>query len=329
MTPEISVLLPVRDGEEHLRAAIDSIRAQTCTDWELIVIDDGSVDASAQIALSYGDPRIRLLRQSGQGISRALNHGLASATGVFLARMDADDLSAPTRLAQQARLLRDQPDVVCVGCSFEVLTEDGAHDSWRGVALDDAALRRTLRSQSVYCHGSVMVRRSSLVLVGGYRTEWEPAEDYDLWLRLAGVGRLAALPEALYRHRSNPHGVSAGAAARQQDAALTLSRQARLATAPPTLAEAGRWRSSTLPDLPQRPEITRAVIDAFRHGAVAATADAPLGPALLAWAAALTVEPGAAARLRVARRALRALVRRARDGGPAGGSGRSPHPGVP
>ena len=295
-------------------------------------MDDGSVDESAQIALSYADPRIQLLRQSGQGISQALNHGLTRARGTFIARMDADDLSAPTRLARQSQLLRDRPDVVCVGSAFEVITDDGRHDSWRGIALHDAALRRTLRSQSTFCHGSVMLRRTSLVLVGGYRTEWEPAEDYDLWLRLAGVGQLAALPEVLYQYRSNPLGVSAGAASRQQDAALTLSRQARLATVAPTLAEAGQWRSSALPelpDLPHRPELVRAVLVSFRHGAVAATADAPLRQAALAWAAALRVTPGAAERLHLVRRALRALVRRALDGGPAGGSGRSPGPDGP
>ena len=204
--PEVAVVLPVRNGEQYLRQAIDSMLGQSFRDFELVVVDDGSTDGSVAVATAVEDPRLRLVRQEPLGLVEALRRGLAETTAPLVARMDADDLSLPTRLERQVDSLAG--DVALVGCGFEAIDEEGrVTGSWL-LPVDDGALRRRLLLRNPFAHGSVVFRRDAVAQAGGYRADYGANEDYDLWRRVAREGRLAARPEVLYRYREHPDAVT-------------------------------------------------------------------------------------------------------------------------
>ncbi len=212
MTPAVSILMPVRNEEPYLPAALHSISAQTCTDWELVVVDDGSSDATPDIlALAAAqDSRIRVIRRTGGGLVAALNDGLASCRAPLLARMDGDDISHPRRLERQVAYLVSHPDVGLVATGFCHFPRSSlkqgmlGYEEWQNGLLDHEAIMRDLFVESPFVHPSVMIRRHLLVNIGGYRDcGW--AEDYDLWLRLAQTGtRFSRLPDQLFFWRDHP-----------------------------------------------------------------------------------------------------------------------------
>lgn len=212
IAPRVSILLPYRDAAATLAAALDSLAAQTLHAWECLLIDDGSRDASAAIAAAYADrdPRFRLLRAGG-GIVDALNRGIAAAQAPLLARMDADDLALPGRLARQAALFDDDDQLTVAGCLVECFPADHVTDgmrryvAWLNSLIEPAAIRDALFVESPIAHPSAMMRRAAVLAAGGYR-DLDGPEDYDLWLRLllAG-GRAAKVPEVLLRWRES-HG---------------------------------------------------------------------------------------------------------------------------
>lgn len=204
--PEVSIVLPVRDGERYLREAIDSVLAQTFEDFELVVVDDGSTDRSPAIGQVVADPRVRLVSQEPLGLVEALRRGLAETTAPVVARMDADDVSLPTRLERQLAALSEE--VALVGCGFEAMDEQGRQIASWLLPPDDASLRRRLLLRNPFAHGSVLFRREAVDRAGGYRTDYGANEDYDLWRRVARVWRLAAVPEVLYRYREHPDAVT-------------------------------------------------------------------------------------------------------------------------
>lgn len=206
--PNVTVLMSVFDGARHLRAAIKSVLDQTQEDFELLIIDDGSTDSSAAIVARFKDSRIRLLRQTNRGLVASLNRGISEARGSLIARLDADDLSNPTRLEKQSAFLDAHPAIVMVGSSVAVLdSENRALGSYQ-LLLNDPELRAELLLRNPFAHGSVMYRTSEVRSVNGYRKEYPHAEDYDLWRRLARVGKMANIADLLYTYRENPAGVS-------------------------------------------------------------------------------------------------------------------------
>ncbi len=197
--PPVSILMPVYNAERHLDAAIDSILAQTYTDFELLIIDDGSTDKSLEIVRSYRDKRIRILAAPHQGLVATLNAGLSEARGAFVARMDADDLSTPRRIEKQVEYLHRRPDTALVGSWARLVDEAGEPTGtcW-AEPIGGRHLYLGLCSSNQFIHGSTMFRRDAALAVGGYRAAFVTAEDYDLWLRLGEVGELANIPESLY-----------------------------------------------------------------------------------------------------------------------------------
>jgi len=210
--PAVSVLMPVRNEERYLAQAIDSIRKQTLQEWELIAVDDGSVDATPAILAqaAAADSRIRILRNPGRGLVPALNHGLAACRAGLVARMDGDDISHYNRLAEQVRVMSESPGVDLVACSFRHFPRQGlktgmlAYEEWQNSLLDHEQVIADLFVESPFVHPSVMFRRETVRSLGGYRDMgW--AEDYDLWLRLAASGaRFARIDAALFFWRDRP-----------------------------------------------------------------------------------------------------------------------------
>ncbi len=208
--PRVSVLMPVRDGLPWLPSALDTVLAQTFTDFELIVLEDGSTDATPDVLASVTDPRVRVIPTGGVGIARALNAGLAVARGVYVARHDADDESEPARLERQVEVLDAQPDVDVVSTVAEYIDTGGqvVVNDWvdivrrqQDAALTHEAIRELMPLTCCVTHGAVLLRRQVLLDAGGYRADMVPAEDYDLWLRLLPRHRFVKLPDRLYRHR--------------------------------------------------------------------------------------------------------------------------------
>jgi glycosyltransferase involved in cell wall biosynthesis len=204
--PYISVLLPVYNGGAYLHPAIDSVLAQTLADFECLVVDDGSSDGSAAVAAAYArrDPRVRLIRMDGRrGLVAALNTALAVARGPLLARMDADDVSLPGRLARQAAELEREPALAFVSSRVAYQPEGPGtgglrrYVEWQNSLLTPAEIRRDLFVESPVVHPTVLMRRRVVEAAGGYRDVGWP-EDYDLWMRLLlGGGVAAKVPETL------------------------------------------------------------------------------------------------------------------------------------
>jgi GT2 family glycosyltransferase len=201
----VSVVLPVYNGERFLTDAVDSILAQTFRDFELIGIDDGSLDGSGEILdrFALADSRVRALRQANAGIIAALNRGLALARGEFIARMDADDVAHPERLARQAAFLDAHPDIAVVGCAVTLIDERGKRIRDVEYPRTPEAVAEFLEIGAPLAHPAVMMRRDAVLAVGGYREAYRHAEDYDLWLRMAERYRMANLPDRLLLYRQH------------------------------------------------------------------------------------------------------------------------------
>jgi glycosyltransferase involved in cell wall biosynthesis len=208
-SPRVSVVLPVYNGEPFLTDAVDSILAQTFRDFELIGIEDGSLDGSGEILdrFALADSRVRVLHQANAGIIAALNRGLALARGEFIARMDADDVAHPERLARQAAFLDGRPDIAVVGCAVTLIDERGKRIRDVEYPRTPEAVAEFLEIGAPLAHPAVMMRRDAVRAVGGYREAYRHAEDYDLWLRMAERYRMANLPDRLllYRQHETKH----------------------------------------------------------------------------------------------------------------------------
>ena len=207
--PIVTVLMAVFNGEKYLREAIDSVLTQTFGDFELLIVNDGSTDGSRAIVESYGDSRIRLIdNETNLGLARSLNRGLAVARGRYVARLDADDVSEPERLARQAEFMERHPDVVLLGSWHTLIDEHSKEIGRRWVPCDHFPIRWMLEFICPFAHSAVMIRRTAL-LTESYDESFEYAMDYDLWLRLAERGRVANLNQFLMRYRVSPDSMTA------------------------------------------------------------------------------------------------------------------------
>lgn len=198
-TPRISVLLPVFNDERFVGRAVQSILDQTFADFELLVVNDGSTDNTAEVLTAFRDPRLRIIHQRNAGISAGLNRMIAESCGDFLARMDSDDTCSPHRFAAQVAFLDEHPGVGLVGSACTIIDEDGSHLRDFPVPLTDSAVRRAMVWGNPMVHSSIMMRRSIVTRVGPYdgRLGKMGIEDYDLWLRVLTVSEIANLSEPL------------------------------------------------------------------------------------------------------------------------------------
>ena len=226
-TPTVSVVMPAYNAERYLRDAVESILGQTWPHLEFLVFDDGSSDRTRPILKEYADKdeRVRLYFEEHAGYLAWLNKGIAESRCDFIARMDADDISGPGRLARQLDYFQQHPDLVALGSWTELIDPEGESLGVQECPVDHAdidAWHLNGRGGGI-CHPAAMLRRSAVEQVGGYRPQFEYSEDYDLFLRLAEVGRLANIPEVLFRYRIHFSGVSHDHAVRQ----ARLVKQAR------------------------------------------------------------------------------------------------------
>jgi glycosyltransferase involved in cell wall biosynthesis len=203
-TPAVSVLLAVHNGAPWVSEAVESVLAQTLGEVELIVVDDGSTDATADLLASFRADRVRVEHQARAGLTRSLNRALALARAPLVARLDADDVALPERLGRQREFLDAHPDVGLVGGAAREIDVDGrlVREVWP--PTDDVGIRQALIRRNPFVHSSVTMRRDLVGQVGGYDERWPVAQDYDLWMRLSRVTRLANLAEVVTIRRLVP-----------------------------------------------------------------------------------------------------------------------------
>ena len=209
-SPEVSVIMAVYNAFPYLEESIDSILKQSFSNFEFIIIDDGSNDGSSEILESYAliDNRIRLIKQEeNRGLVNALNKGIGIAKGKYIARMDADDISYNYRLAKQVTYIKKNKSVVLLSGSFDYISTKGNIIKRKKVITSHGELLSSLIYKgNQFCHPCAMMKRKAVVDLGGYRAfENNFAEDYDLWLRLSEVGQVAniATPLLAYRVHNN------------------------------------------------------------------------------------------------------------------------------
>jgi glycosyltransferase involved in cell wall biosynthesis len=206
----VSILLPVYNGAAYLRDSLDSMLRQSYQDFELIIIDDGSRDESAQIIQSVNDDRIRFYRQENRGLAATLNRAIALSRGEYLARQDQDDMSLPDRLEKQLRYLAAHPQCGLVGTWAEIVSGNEKTGRTHRHAAEDYCLKFDLLFDNPFVHSSVMFRRSAVEGVGMYSTDpsRQPPEDYELWSRLSRKWEVANIPEILHIYREIPTSMS-------------------------------------------------------------------------------------------------------------------------
>jgi Glycosyl transferase family 2 len=208
-SPAISVVMSVYNGAKFLPEAVDSILRQTWSDFEFVIVNDGSTDETWSILEGYRsqDSRLRLVDQEKRGLTASLNRGCSLSKGEFIARMDADDVAMPRRLEWQMHFMATHPGVGVLGGGFELIDAAGKRLGVSWLPFEDHEIRQLLLDCTAFLHPSVLMSRSVLARVGGYR-EVKYAEDYDLWLRLAEQTKLANLRKVIHQYRVHPEQVS-------------------------------------------------------------------------------------------------------------------------
>jgi hypothetical protein len=204
----VSVVMAVYNERPRLMESIQSILNQTFSDFEFIIINDGSTDGSKEMLEQFADQddRIRLFHQKNRGLTPSLNRGLSEAQGAYVARMDGDDVSRPNRLEKQVRFLDSNPGIGIVGSWVDQMDADGESNGEWHLPTDPDLIAWELLFHNCLCHPSVMMRHSLLEELGGYANWAAQAQDYELWTRAVFESRLANLPEKL--HRLRRHGDS-------------------------------------------------------------------------------------------------------------------------
>jgi glycosyltransferase involved in cell wall biosynthesis len=249
--PRVSVLLVARDASAFVGEAVESLLTQGFGDFELLLYDDGSTDASAEVLARVAgrDPRVRLVRGGSRGLTAWLRHGVEEARGELIARMDADDVCHPERLERQVAFLDAHPGCVALG-SDALLVDPACRPIRRlGVRLrHDEIEAELLRGRGdALLHPASMFRRADALAVGSYRTRFRVSQCLDLFLRLGERGRLANLPEPLLRYRQHPDKVSGARKGEQRRAQDEILR------------EAYARRGLPLASLPRRPPVPESV----------------------------------------------------------------------
>lgn len=205
----VSVIMPVYNAALFLKEAIDSIISQTYSNFELLIINDGSTDDSEKIVLSYKDERIKYFKQTNKGVASTLNIGIEKARGNYLWRHDADDISLPDKLEKQIKFLESNPEISLCSCQVAFMTENGKI-AWnyrqpKNVFFNGHTFSEVKRADfnpySPITHGTVLVRSNVIRHLGGYREAFITGEDIDLWLRLIEKYKAVVLKDCLSLHR--------------------------------------------------------------------------------------------------------------------------------
>ncbi len=206
---KVTVLMPAYNAVKYIGEAIQSVLSQTFTDFELLIINNGSTDDTANEIRQFNDPRIRMIEEQQAGIGFALNKGLREAKGEYIARFDADDICSEDRLEKQVIFLQNNTGYILCGSDAEYIAENGEHLFYfRCIGHTHEEIMQQLYVYCPFIHSSVMYRKDAVVKAGRYSTDAHNFEDYLLWVRLVKYGKYCNLPERLLKVRFNPSSVT-------------------------------------------------------------------------------------------------------------------------
>ena len=190
------------NNENYLKEAISSVLKQTYKNFELIIIDDASIDKTPQILRRIKDKRVRIFRNKKNiGLAKSLNLGLKKAKGELIARCDSDDINIPSRFEKQVRFLDKNRDYILVGSNFDIIDTNGKEIGGVTLPESDKEIRRKIIIRNPILHPAIIYRRKRILGIGGYREFFNGAEDYDLFFRCLKVGKIHNLQENLVRRR--------------------------------------------------------------------------------------------------------------------------------
>jgi glycosyltransferase involved in cell wall biosynthesis len=201
--------MSVYNGEKYLREAIDSILNQTFTDFEFLIINDGSADRTAEILQSYRDPRIKIINnEENIGLTKSLNKGLGVARGEYIARQDADDISLPDRLNVQYNYITDDPNLAICASSYEQIDENGNTIKTIEEYLGCEQLYYFLTFANLLAHSTVLLKKSIVLKLNGYDDKLIRAQDYDLWYQASRANKVVQIGEVLLKLRIHQENIS-------------------------------------------------------------------------------------------------------------------------
>jgi glycosyltransferase involved in cell wall biosynthesis len=200
--PKVSVIMSVFNGEKFIQEAIASILRQTFSDFEFLIIDDGSTDATVEMIEAFTDQRLKLLKRNHRGISASVNEGISAATGELIARMDADDISLPERLEREVEFLENNPDFVMVGSAGMLIDEAGLPLGMVDKPADLGTIQDNLNNGILpFFNGSSVFRKAAAEKCGLYDERLNGNEDWYLATKLVKLGKLTNLALVLYQYR--------------------------------------------------------------------------------------------------------------------------------
>jgi glycosyltransferase involved in cell wall biosynthesis len=202
---KVTVLMPVYNAEKYIGDAITSVLEQTFSDFELLIVNDGSTDDTLKIINTFSDPRIRIIHQENKGVSAALNNGLKRSKAEYIARFDADDICYSHRLEVQYNFLKDHPEYVLVGSASDFIDQNGEF-LFKGMppALEHEELKKMMYETVPFDHPTVMYKRSVALSLNGYPEEAIHFEDHIFWTFFFDKGKLCNMEESLIKHRFHP-----------------------------------------------------------------------------------------------------------------------------
>lgn len=218
MKPRLSIIMSVRNGFPYIEETMHSVLHQDFSDFEFIVVDDGSTDQTLAYLEQIGDPRLKLIKQDNTGVAKAKNRAIEASVGKYIAIIDADDICMPNRMGSQLSFLEENPDYVLVGGFVDIIDKDGQYLYTERKPVTDEAIRRHQDQRNPWTHSSVMFTREAFDKVGGY---YEPIRqyivDYMLLYQLSLVGKVYQLPEVVVQYRIVPTALSSKANPKEFD----------------------------------------------------------------------------------------------------------------
>lgn len=248
---KLSIVLPVFNGGDYLKAAIESILNQTFTNFELIILNDGSTDESIKVIKHFAekDSRIVVVDRENRGLVATLNQGVQLARADLIARMDADDVSMPARLKIQYEFMLNNPDIVAAGTGYMLVDERSNKIRKFLPEVSNEVLQvQALRASTPICHPTAIFRKREFLSVGGYREEAMLAEDLDLWLRIGEQGNIGNVSDVLLNYRQHSNSLSESKQIKQIAVmnAVALEACSRRKILPPSelLKPLDHWRST-------------------------------------------------------------------------------------
>lgn len=211
MKPAITVLMPCYNAQRWLREAIESVLSQTYENFEYILVDDGSTDETLEVINEYAskDRRLNVIAKRNTGLVDSLNVGIKQAKGEWIARLDADDISMPDRLAKQFDFTNRNPQVVLVGGGCIEIDEGGNFLKQHSYPVKhERLLNRLERLKAFFPHSSAFFKKDHVLKIGGYNTRFIRSQDWDLWLRIAETAPIGCLPDPVIKLRKHASMIS-------------------------------------------------------------------------------------------------------------------------